>query len=636
MLSNKLVLMSPLGKTAFMVATDAIALPFCMLAAMWLRLADFDIILSYGIHPYIWVPLATLLVFGFAGLYRAVTRFIDRHLLTKTIIGLAAVVLAAYGVSYLIADRNLPRNALMIYWLIAFAYIVTSRITARLMLRRHTGIAQQVKANVAIYGAGEAGMQLLRSIRSENKFNVACFFDDKRELKNRNVAGLRVFHTEQLMDIVTQLGINQIILAIPSASPQRRGEVMRSVSKAGVSVKTLSSLMELSDRAISTRAIRDVKIEDLLGRRPVPPMRELFAKCVHGQSVLVTGAGGSIGSELCRQIMTQSPRQLHLLDHSELALYTIQQELHSRFPDLALRAHLGSVCDARLVDRIMQEGNVDTVYHAAAYKHVTLVEDNMAEGIRNNVIGAQVITAAAEKHHVKNCVLISTDKAVRPTSIMGASKRIAEMVFQAAASEAKNGGIFCMVRFGNVLGSSGSVVPIFSQQIENGGPITVTHPDVTRYFMTIPEAAQLVMQAGAMAIGGGVFVLDMGDPVKILDMARTMIELAGLTEKTEESDGDIEIKIVGLRPGEKLFEELIIGGEPTASVHPRIMTTWEHFLGHQLLTQRIDELMMACRENDCDRIKSAMRLIVSEYAPDSQRASAHISQQPTMSSVVPH
>jgi FlaA1/EpsC-like NDP-sugar epimerase len=331
---------------------------------------------------------------------------------------------------------------------------------------------------------------------------------------------------------------------------------------------------------------------------------------------LVTGAGGSIGSELCRQISALAPSQLHLLDHSEYALYTILQELSSRFPALSIHAHLGSVCDQQLVERIMDTGSIDTVYHAAAYKHVPLVEANMAEGIRNNVVGAQIVVAAAEKFRVQTCVLVSTDKAVRPTNIMGASKRIAELIFQGAAAKADSATTFCMVRFGNVLGSSGSVVPLFKKQIEKGGPITITHPDVVRYFMLIPEAAQLVIQAGAMAKGGEVFLLDMGEPIKIVDLARTMIDMAGLQERNDRNpDGDIEIQFVGLRPGEKLYEELLIGDHAAPCEHPRIMRTTEYSITPEILNRLIENLMLACASNDGASIKTVMQKIVKEYAP---------------------
>lgn len=598
-----------------MIGTDIVAMPACFLIAMVLRLGDLGLALHYGLVSYVAVGIITVLVFASSGLYKAVIRFIDQLMLKSTGISLGLAVLTAYIISFLANDQRLPRTALAIYWFIAFSYVVASRLAIRAFLRVNIGGRQEKKKIVAIYGAGEAGVQLARALRESDKYRAICFFDDKASLKNHNVAGLTVFHSSRMSEISQQLNIGLIVLAIPAASTERRRQVVHQVHEAGLKVKTLQSLIELADEKISARSIREIKIEDLLGRAPVPPNAGLIAKCVQSKNVLVTGAGGSIGSELCRQILVQNPLNLHLLDHSEFALYTIKQELQMRFPKMSIHAHLGSVCDSDLVERVVREGNVNTVYHAAAYKHVPLVEANIVEGIRNNVIGAQVVAAAAAKYRVQTCVLVSTDKAVRPTNIMGASKRIAELIFQASA---KPNALttFCMVRFGNVLGSSGSVVPLFHRQIEQGGPVTVTAPDVVRYFMLIPEAAQLVIQAGAMAKGGEVFVLDMGDPIKIVDLARTMIDMAGLQEKTAETpEGDIEIQYVGLRPGEKLYEELLIGNEATRSEHPRIMCTTEYCFTPSELQRLIDDLMTACRSNDEASIKVMMRNIVHEYAP---------------------
>src|SRR5690606_19524234 len=373
---------------------------------------------------------------------------------------------------------------------------------------------------------------------------------------------------------------------------------------------------ELVAGKISEHSIREIKVEDLLGRQPVPPRQDLFSKCIKNKSVLVTGAGGSIGSELCRQISSQRPAHLVLFDHSEYALYAIEQEIRKLLPTTQVSAYLGSVCDGGLLSQVISLHRVDTIYHAAAYKHVPIVESNMAEGIRNNVAGTLALAQAAARHQVETCVLVSTDKAVRPTNVMGATKRCAELVFQAFAAQPDHVTNFSMVRFGNVLGSSGSVVPLCREQIRRGGPVTVTHPEVTRYFMLIPEAAQLVIQAGAMSQGGDVFVLDMGDPVRIVDLARTMIEMSGLTEKTASNpNGDIEISVVGLRPGEKLYEELLIGDEVIDSEHPRIMCCHEQFLAWRDLEPRIAALFLACEQADSLAIRMALQALVPEYAP---------------------
>lgn len=601
-----------------MISADMVALPFCFLIAMLLRLGDLESTMRYGVASPILIALLTIAAFIMSGLYRAVIRFIDQRLLTTAGIGLAVILLIAYFFSLSFNSNRLPNSALMIYWFIAFSYVVISRLMVRAFLRNKTDKRCQIENRVAIYGAGEPGAQLALAMRASDEYRPVCFFDEKHVLNKHTIAGITVFHSDRLLELVKDLSIGLVVIAIPSVSPDRLLKIMHMLRESGVPIKILRSQLELADDKISIQSIREIKIEDLLGRDQVPPQFDLFAKCVHGKNILVTGAGGSIGSELCRQIMTLSPSRLHLLDHSEFALYSIKQELQSRFPSLPIQAHLGSVCSTQLVERIVHEGRIDTVYHAAAYKHVPLVEANMVEGIRNNVIGAEVIVAAAEKFRVETCVLISTDKAVRPTNIMGASKRIAELIFQAAAKP-NPGTTFCMVRFGNVLGSSGSVVPLFQHQIEHGGPITITHPDVVRYFMLIPEAAQLVIQAGAMAKGGDVFVLDMGKPVKIIDLARTMIVMSGFSEKNKQNpNGQIEMQFVGLRPGEKLYEELLIGEHASPSSHPRIMCTTEHSLHRDELNQRITQLIAACNINDRAMIESMVQNIVTEYTPQTK------------------
>jgi FlaA1/EpsC-like NDP-sugar epimerase len=604
-------------KIAMMVTVDLIALPFCFLIAMLLRGGDLRLASHFGPASYVLVAVVTIAAFSVSDLYRAVIRFIDQRLLSITGFALAVAILCAYVVMFAINEENFPRSALAIYWFIVFSYVVASRVGMRNLLRSLYAVGHSASEIVAVYGAGEAGARLVQTMRGSEEYRPVCFFDDKHALNERNIAGLRVFHTDRLEEVVKAMGIRAIVIAIASASPERLRDIMQRLAQAGVSIKILSRLVDLADDKVTPReTIRELKFEDLLGRPPVPPRLDLFARCVRGKHVLVTGAGGSIGSELCRQIVTLAPARLHLLDHSEFALYTIRQELGTRFPELPIEAHLGSVCNAELVERILRDGTVDTIYHAAAYKHVPLVENNIVEGLRNNVVGAQVIATHAAKHGVETCVLISSDKAVRPTNIMGASKRIAELIFQAAAARHGTETTFCMVRFGNVLGSSGSVIPLFQRQIARGGPLTITHPEVSRYFMLIPEAAQLVIQAGAMAKGGDVFVLDMGEPVKIVDLARTLIALSGLSEKTSQNPGgDIEIRYVGLFPGEKLHEELLTDGVVCPSEHPRIMRMKESALRPSVLDTFITCLMMACETHERPMIEAMVKSIVNEYTP---------------------
>jgi FlaA1/EpsC-like NDP-sugar epimerase len=621
----EMVAMHRMAKIALMVGVDLLALPFCILIAMLLRVGDLSLATHYRPLDYFLVAAVTVAAFSLSDLYRAVIRFIDQRMLAVTGLTLALAVIGVYIVLFAIKDEKFPRSVLAIYWFIAFSYVVASRITVRNFLRNHMS-RKPAGDPVAIYGAGESGAQLALTMRNGGEYRPVCFFDEKHVMNERTIGGLRVFHTDRLVEMVNALCIRSVIIAIPQVSPARLRDIMQRMAEAGVTTKILSRLMDLADDgAAAPASIRSLKFEDLLGRPPVPPRVDLFARCVRGKTVLVTGAGGSIGSELCRQIVTLAPARLLLLDHSEFALYTIKQELLASYPDLKIDAHLGSVCNEGLLDRVLQQSRVHTIYHAAAYKHVPLVEANIVEGLRNNVLGAQVIANAAARYQVDTCVLISSDKAVRPTNIMGASKRIAELIFQAAAARFAPHTTFCMVRFGNVLGSSGSVIPLFQRQIAHGGPLTITHPDVTRYFMLITEAAQLVIQAGAMAEGGDVFVLDMGEPVKIVDLARTMIVMSGLTEKNVHNpDGDIELKFVGLFPGEKMYEELLTDGKVFPSEHPRIMRMKENALRPGVLETYITCLMMACDTNDRAMIESMVKAIVSEYTPQCDPAPAPV------------
>ena len=616
-LCTRMVSMSRTSKIALMVTADLLALPVCFLIAMILRGGDLQLAMNYGPASYVLVAVVTIAAFSLSDLYRAVIRFIDQRLLSLTGAALAFAILCVYVVLIVMNEPRFPRSALAIYWFVVFSYVVVSRIGLRNLLRTRDGRSSSKSDAVAVYGAGDAGARLVQAMRHSDEYRPVCFFDDKRALNERTIAGLRVFNTARLAEIVAAQSIRTIVIALPSVSAERLRDITQRLGQGGVPTKILSRVVDLSDdRPPASGAIRELKFEDLLGRPPVPPRLDLFARCVRGKSVLVTGAGGSIGGELCRQIVTLTPTELHLLDHSEYALYTVRQELTTRFPSLTIHAHLGSVCNSDLVERILREGRVSTIYHAAAYKHVPLVETNIVEGLRNNVVGAQVVASAAAKHQVQTCVLISSDKAVRPTNIMGASKRIAELIFQAAAVRHGAHTTFCMVRFGNVLGSSGSVIPLFQRQIARGGPLTITHPEVSRYFMLIAEAAQLVIQAGAMAKGGDVFVLDMGEPVKIVDLARTMIAMSGLTERTLQSPrGDIEIQFVGLFPGEKLHEELLTDGTVFPSEHPRIMRMKESALRPSVLETCITCLMMACETHERGTIESMVKAIVAEYVP---------------------
>jgi FlaA1/EpsC-like NDP-sugar epimerase len=526
---------------------------------------------------------------------------------------LYASIFTAIGVT------GVPRTVGIIQPILLLLFVGASRAFARVWLGdQYLSILKHAaRPKVLIYGAGSAGRQLAAAMVNSHEMRVAGFLDDDDRLHGHVLNGLPVYSPADLVNLVASLNISDVLLAMPSLSRRRRNGILGQIRSAHVAVRTLPSMTDLARGKVSTSDLRELDIDDLLGRELVAPNHILLAKDIASKVVMVTGAGGSIGSELCRQIVAIAPAKLLLIEQGEFALYTIHQELEARLlsRETVLVPLLASVQDEHRMRDIMSAWRPNTVYHAAAYKHVPLVEHNPAAGIKNNVLGTLRTARAAADGGVADFVLVSTDKAVRPTNVMGASKRLAEMALQALAASG-TGTKFSMVRFGNVLGSSGSVVPRFRQQIRDGGPITLTHDDVTRYFMTIPEAAQLVIQAGAMAKGGDVFVLDMGQPVKIMDLARRMVELSGLKVKDiHNPDGDIEIEVTGLRPGEKLYEELLIGDNPKPTAHPRIMKAREEFLPWAELQIKLDALEIALNTNDLSAIRLVMQQLVAGYSP---------------------
>ena len=612
--ARRLANLSSQAKVWIMIGGDAVFLPLCMFASVAFRLGSLEA--AGQTAPFVQIVLAwlTLPVLGVAGLYRTVVRYIDLRVLVAASAALAIAVLLVFTLALSFGVATLPWSALLIFWFVAFAYVVTSRFVTRSLLRRGLKQAGRPRLRTAIFGAGDAGAQLAQAMQFSTEYKAACFLDDRVSLQRKTIAGLRVYPPEALAEAVFRHDVTQIVLAIPSATIAQKRQLIQRVEGAGLPVRILPGLQDLVAGRAAVSDIREVDVADLLGRDPVPPDPALFARNIAGKVVMVTGAGGSIGSELCRQIVSQRPKKLVLLDHSEFGLYTIDHELVQAAHGVEVVGCLGTVLDETLVRGLMKQHQVQTIYHAAAYKHVPIVEANMQQGLRNNVFGTLNIARAAVETGAQTCILVSTDKAVRPTNVMGASKRVAELVMQAAAIRAAGRTTFSMVRFGNVLGSSGSVVPLFRRQIQAGGPITITHPDIIRYFMLIPEAAQLVIQAGAMARGGDVFVLDMGEPVRIADLARSMIRLSGLTEKTAENPlGDIEIKPVGLRPGEKLFEELLIGDDVVPSGHPRIMCAHERHIDPALLDKMLQSLHMACESNDDEAMLRQISNLVPEF-----------------------
>jgi FlaA1/EpsC-like NDP-sugar epimerase len=569
--------------------------------------STFELLVLFG------MVLFAATVFVGRRLYRSLIRHMGPHAVWD-LVGAVTIVALGFALLNFYWQLNVAPAAPGIFWLLLFFGTGGVRLLARAY---YQASSERGSRKVLIYGAGESGRQLLHALNHGANYEVYAFIDDDTTLRNTVINGRPVFSSKALETIVREQKIAQVLLAVPSASAERRREIINSLVGIPVHVRTVPKISELVGGRASVNQIQDVDLDDLLGRDPVPPHPELIDSCLHGKVVMVTGAGGSIGSELCRQIMASAPRELILLDISEFALYNMEQELKAlcheanyRFPVVTL---LGSVRDERRLEALYKTFNVQTVYHAAAYKHVPLVEYNVAEGVANNVEGTWSAARAAERAGVETFVLVSTDKAVRPANIMGASKRFAELIVQGLAQR-ETPTRFCIVRFGNVLGSSGSVVPLFREQIECGGPVTVTHPDVSRYFMSITEAAQLVLQTGAMGTGGDVFVLDMGEPVRIVDLARRMIRLSGYELEGDALASDhIDIEFIGLRPGEKLHEELLLGTSVAGTGHPMIMRAEEDSLDFDVLEVATAALIEACAKLDCDAITKILRSYVSGF-----------------------
>ncbi|ELS0751836.1 polysaccharide biosynthesis protein [Vibrio vulnificus] len=598
-------------KRLISLAIDTLLITFSFFMAIWVRHGE----VAVSVSVETWLTLAgtvvvTLIAFTRLGLYRAVLRYLTFHALTVVVLGALISALSITTFAYFF-NAEVPRTVPVIY----MTFLALLCGGARMMVRSLIVQASRKGCErVLIYGAGSTGRQLAIALRNAETYQVKGFIDNDPSLENTIIQGLTVHSSQQISRLVEKQEIEKILLAMPRATRSERKAIIDGLLHLPVEVLTVPDFKDIVNGNATVDELKDVAIEDLLGRDPVEPNPELMKANIHGKVVMVTGAGGSIGSELCRQIVRQKPKALILFELSEYGLYEIDKELSGMVEAMQLEVEiiplLGSVQRINRLSATMRAFGVQTVYHAAAYKHVPLVEYNVVEGVRNNVFGTYYSAKAAIEAGVESFVLISTDKAVRPTNVMGTSKRMAELALQALAAKENdkvNGTRFCMVRFGNVLGSSGSVIPLFKRQIEEGQAITVTHPDIIRYFMTIPEAAQLVIQAGAMGKGGDVFVLDMGEPVKIVDLAKNLIQLSGLEVKSSDNpNGDIEIKFTGLRPGEKLYEELLIGDNVEGTDHERIMTANEQFLPLEEFNQILDNLDRACHEFDHETIRQIL------------------------------
>lgn len=620
--------MSRRRKQAVLIASDMLMLFMACWMALSLRLGEVLQPLQQFWLPCLLVPLVSVPVMAKLGLYRAVIRYMSHTTLWVSVKAVTLSVLIWTAVIMLL-DVPVPRSVLFIYWFTAVPLVAGSRLYARWLIRyvlpggRHR---YHNAETVVLFGAGSAGTQLATALANSSEMRAVAFVDDNPEKQGTEIAGLRVYPPEELPALIERYGVESVLLSISSLSRSERRMLVERIDKHPVVVKVVPGVTELASGELNVSDIRQVDVVDLLGRDAVEPNQALLNACIREQAVMVTGAGGSIGSELCRQILLQAPQRLVLFELSEYGLYAIERELSEQIEAEGLEVNLvpilGSAQDQAHLQAVMQHYGVNTVYHAAAYKHVPLVEYNMAAGLRNNVLGTLRTAEAAIASGVTNFVLISTDKAVRPTNVMGASKRLAEIVLQALSEREQANGQsirFAMVRFGNVLGSSGSVIPLFRRQIEEGGPITVTHPDITRYFMTIPEAAALVIQAGSMGNSGDVFVLDMGKPVKIADLAREMVRLAGLSVRDETTpEGDIEIRYTGLRPGEKLYEELLIGGDVKGTEHPMIMRATEEMLQWDQLVPVLTALEGAAEGWDHEAMRQLLLDTVNGYTPETE------------------
>ena len=618
-MKNRLLTLDRFYKQIITLSFDIVILIFSLWLAFFLQSDDF---ISKHIITNWWliivVPIIAIPLFIKTGLYRSVLQYAGVKVITTsfqsiTITCIIVTFIHYYGRGYFLEiNHALPRSIIIMFWFISNTFIITSRFLLKGMIYSWDTRVNKRKQTI-IYGAGNAGIQLVESLTKSIDYAPVAFIDDNKKKQGTIINYIQIFPFENLEKVIKKFDVKLILLAIPSASASKRVEILKKLSKFPLEVKVLPSVDNIVNGEVTIDSIKHVQVEDILGRDAVVPKESLLKKNIKGKNILITGAGGSIGSELCRQILNLGPKKIVLFENSEFNLYSIHQELSQNRKRSEIIPKLATVTNSHQINKVISENQINTIFHAAAYKHVPMVEMNISEGVYNNVVGTYNVAKSAIENKVENMLLISTDKAVRPTNVMGASKRFSELILQAFSDE-NSSTCFSMVRFGNVLDSTGSVVPLFREQIKKGGPVTVTHRNITRYFMSIPEAVQLVLQAGAMAKGGDVFVLDMGDPIKILDLAYRMIHLSGLKPiDTENPSGDIKIKFTGLRPGEKLYEELLIGDDVIQSEHPRIMQAREEKLTLDIIEKKVLEISNFRENQDDLAIKHILLKNVNGY-----------------------
>ena len=618
-MKNRLLTLDRFYKQIITLSFDVVILIFSLWLAFFLQSDDF---ISKHIITNWWliivVPIIAIPLFVKTGLYLSVLQYAGVKVITTsfqsiTITCIVVTFIHYYGRGYFLEiNHALPRSIIIMFWFVSNTFIITSRFLLKGMIYSWDTSVNKRKQTL-IYGAGNAGIQLVESLTKSMDYAPVAFIDDNKKKQGTIINYIQIFPFENLEKVIKKFDVKLILLAIPSASASKRVEILKKLSKFPLEVKVLPSVDNIVNGEVTIDSIKHVQVEDILGRDAVVPKESLLKKNIKGKNILITGAGGSIGSELCRQILNLGPKKIVLFENSEFNLYSIHQELSQNRKRSEIILKLATVTNFHQINKVISENQINTIFHAAAYKHVPMVEMNISEGVYNNVVGTYNVAKSAIENKVENMLLISTDKAVRPTNVMGASKRFSELILQAFSDE-NSSTCFSMVRFGNVLDSTGSVVPLFREQIKKGGPVTVTHRNITRYFMSIPEAVQLVLQAGAMAKGGDVFVLDMGDPIKILDLAYRMIHLSGLKPiDTENPSGDIKIKFTGLRPGEKLYEELLIGDDVIQSEHPRIMQAREEKLTLDIIEKKVLEISNFRENQDDLAIKHILLKNVNGY-----------------------